>query len=49
MIQTTTMIIVSVAFIIQATVKAGGPQQVLTDNIEGGRLKFFQYVFTLSI
>ncbi|KPJ17850.1 Sodium-coupled monocarboxylate transporter 2 [Papilio machaon] len=42
-IQTLTMVIVSGAFIVQATVKAGGPAQVLTDNIEGGRLDFFKF------
>ncbi|CAH1641570.1 unnamed protein product [Spodoptera littoralis] len=42
-IQTLTMILVSGAFIIQATITAGGPQQVVSDNIEGGRLKFFQF------
>ncbi|KAJ2940557.1 hypothetical protein O0L34_g6492 [Tuta absoluta] len=42
-IQTLTMVLVSGAFIVQATIKAGGPQQVLNDNLEGGRLKFFQF------
>lgn len=42
-IQTLTMILVSGAFIIQATVQAGGPAKVINDNIEGGRLKFFQF------
>ncbi|KPJ05175.1 PREDICTED: sodium-coupled monocarboxylate transporter 1 [Papilio xuthus] len=42
-IQTLTMVIVSGAFIVQATVKAGGPGQVLNDNIEGGRLEFFKF------
>ncbi|XP_075986730.1 sodium-coupled monocarboxylate transporter 1 [Anticarsia gemmatalis] len=42
-IQTLTMIIVSGAFIVQATVRAGGPEQVINDNIEGGRLKFMQF------
>ncbi|XP_013147978.1 PREDICTED: sodium-coupled monocarboxylate transporter 2 [Papilio polytes] len=42
-IQTLTMVIVSGAFIVQATVKAGGPGQVMTDNIEGGRLEFFKF------
>lgn len=42
-IQTLTMIIVSGAFIIQATITAGGPHKVVNDNIEGGRMKFFQF------
>ncbi|XP_039760645.1 sodium-coupled monocarboxylate transporter 1 [Pararge aegeria] len=42
-IQTLTMVLVSAAFIIQATLKVGGPQKVLADNIEGGRLTFFNF------
>ncbi|XP_068625617.1 sodium-coupled monocarboxylate transporter 1 [Battus philenor] len=42
-IQTLTMVLVSGAFIIQATVKAGGPVKVISDNIEGGRLEFFKF------
>ncbi|XP_048001659.1 sodium-coupled monocarboxylate transporter 1 [Leguminivora glycinivorella] len=42
-IQTMTMILVSGAFIIQATIRAGGPQKVLADNIDGGRLQFFKF------
>lgn len=42
MIQTMTMVIVSGAFIVQATVRAGGPAKVVTDNIDGGRLQFFK-------
>ncbi|CAB3227531.1 unnamed protein product [Arctia plantaginis] len=42
-IQTLTMILVSGAFIIQATVRAGGPQTVLDANINGGRMKFMQF------
>ncbi|KAJ8715529.1 hypothetical protein PYW07_010011 [Mythimna separata] len=41
-IQTLTMILVSGAFIIQATIVSGGPHKVVNDNIEGGRMKFFQ-------
>ncbi|XP_028165675.1 sodium-coupled monocarboxylate transporter 1 isoform X3 [Ostrinia furnacalis] len=42
-IQTMTMVIVSGAFIVQATVKAGGPGKVVSDNIDGGRLQFFKF------
>ncbi|CAG4961504.1 unnamed protein product [Parnassius apollo] len=42
-IQTLTMVIVSGAFIVQATLKAGGPGKVISDNIEGGRLEFFKF------
>ncbi|XP_026753189.2 sodium-coupled monocarboxylate transporter 2 [Galleria mellonella] len=42
-IQTTTMILVSAAFIIQGTVRAGGPQNVVQGNIAGGRLQFFKF------
>ncbi|XP_060807064.1 sodium-coupled monocarboxylate transporter 2 [Amyelois transitella] len=42
-IQTLTMVLVSAAFIIQGTVKAGGPQKVMEDNIDGGRLQFFKF------
>lgn len=48
-IQTLTMVMVSAAFIIQATVKAGGPQQVFTDNLEGNRLKFFNFTFDPAV
>ncbi|XP_063369193.1 sodium-coupled monocarboxylate transporter 1 [Cydia amplana] len=42
-IQTMTMILVSGAFIIQATIRAGGPQKVLEENMDGGRLQFFKF------
>ncbi|RVE42526.1 hypothetical protein evm_012822 [Chilo suppressalis] len=42
-IQTLTMVLVSMAFIIQATVKAGGPGKVIQDNIDGNRLQFFKF------
>ncbi|KAL4711556.1 hypothetical protein ACJJTC_003573 [Scirpophaga incertulas] len=42
-IQTLTMVLVSGAFIVQATIKAGGPAKVISDNIEGGRLQFFKF------
>ncbi|XP_026729219.1 sodium-coupled monocarboxylate transporter 1 [Trichoplusia ni] len=42
-IQTLTMIMVSGAFIIQATLKAGGPVNVINENIDGGRMKFLQF------
>ncbi|CAH0597779.1 unnamed protein product [Chrysodeixis includens] len=42
-IQTLTMIMVSGAFIIQATLKAGGPVNVVNENIDGGRMKFLQF------
>ncbi|XP_053619657.1 sodium-coupled monocarboxylate transporter 1 [Plodia interpunctella] len=42
-IQTLTMVLVSGAFIVQGTIKAGGPQKVMADNIEGGRLQFFKF------
>ncbi|XP_034837146.1 sodium-coupled monocarboxylate transporter 1 [Maniola hyperantus] len=42
-IQTLTMVLVSGAFIIQATVTAGGPARVLADNVDGGRLGFFKF------
>ncbi|KAG6464763.1 hypothetical protein O3G_MSEX014714 [Manduca sexta] len=48
-IQTLTMVVVSGAFIVQATVKAGGPEAVLNDNIEGGRLKFFQFTWDPTV
>ena len=41
-IQTLTMVLVSGAFIIQSTVKAGGPEKVIADNIDGNRLEFFK-------
>lgn len=41
-IQTLTMVLVSGAFIIQATVQAGGPAQVISDNVEGRRLEFLK-------
>ncbi|XP_052745020.1 sodium-coupled monocarboxylate transporter 1 [Bicyclus anynana] len=42
-IQTLTMVLVSAAFIAQATVSVGGPARVLSDNMEGGRLRFFRF------
>ncbi|XP_045780748.1 sodium-coupled monocarboxylate transporter 1 isoform X2 [Maniola jurtina] len=42
-IQTLTMVLVSTAFIVQATVTAGGPARVLSDNVDGGRLGFFKF------
>ncbi|KAJ0170986.1 hypothetical protein K1T71_013758 [Dendrolimus kikuchii] len=48
-IQTLTMIVVSVAFIIQGTVKAGGPANVVNDNLDGGRLKFFQFTLDPTV
>ncbi|XP_028037030.1 sodium-coupled monocarboxylate transporter 1 [Bombyx mandarina] len=48
-IQTLTMILVSGAFIVQATVKAGGPATVFNDNLEGGRLKFFQFTWDPTV
>ncbi|XP_050681923.1 sodium-coupled monocarboxylate transporter 1 [Leptidea sinapis] len=42
-IQTLAMVIVSGAFIIQGTVKVGGIGQVVQDNIDGGRLNFFNF------
>ncbi|VVC90125.1 unnamed protein product [Leptidea sinapis] len=43
-IQTLAMVIVSGAFIIQGTVKVGGIGQVVQDNIDGGRLNFFNFL-----
>ncbi|CAF4921155.1 unnamed protein product [Pieris macdunnoughi] len=48
-IQTLTMVIVSGAFIMQATIKSGGPAQVLQDNIDGGRMKFFNFTWDPTV
>ncbi|CAH0721004.1 unnamed protein product, partial [Brenthis ino] len=48
-IQTLTMVLVSGAFIIQSTVKAGGPGKVLADNIDGNRLEFFKFTFDPAV
>ncbi|XP_041985354.1 sodium-coupled monocarboxylate transporter 1 [Aricia agestis] len=48
-IQTLTMVIVSVAFIIQATVVAGGPQKVFEENLAGGRLDFFHFTWDPTV
>ncbi|KAM3958053.1 sodium-coupled monocarboxylate transporter 2 [Aphomia sociella] len=47
-IQTTSMLLISAAFIIQGTVRAGGPQKVVQDNIDGGRLQFFKLANDLT-
>ncbi|XP_026487150.1 sodium-coupled monocarboxylate transporter 2 [Vanessa tameamea] len=48
-IQTLAMVMVSAAFIIQATVTAGGPQQVFSDNVEGNRFKFFNFTWDPTV
>ncbi|XP_032523465.2 sodium-coupled monocarboxylate transporter 2 [Danaus plexippus] len=48
-IQTLTMVLVSGAFIIQATVQAGGPAQVISDNVEGRRLEFLKFTWDPTV
>ncbi|CAG4970685.1 unnamed protein product [Colias eurytheme] len=48
-IQTLTMVLVSGAFIIQATIKSGGPVKVVRDNIEGGRMNFFNFTWDPTV
>lgn len=48
-IQTLTMVLVSGAFIIQSTVKAGGPEKVINDNIDGNRLEFFKFTMDPTV
>ncbi|XP_072936130.1 sodium-coupled monocarboxylate transporter 1 [Epargyreus clarus] len=48
-IQTLTMVLVSGVFIVQATVKAGGPGTVIKENIDGGRLDFFHFTWDPTV
>ncbi|XP_026333745.1 sodium-coupled monocarboxylate transporter 1-like [Hyposmocoma kahamanoa] len=43
------MVLVSGAFIIQATVKSGGPVKVVHDNLDGGRLQFMKFTWDPTV
>jgi sodium-coupled monocarboxylate transporter 8/12 len=50
-IQVVITIIVSVVIIIQSTILAGGPKKVYDDNVDSGRLDFFNFTgdFTIRV